>query len=702
MSENINTALAMALIRHLTFLERLENNEIKAINKVLKQKSAEIAQLMRANADIATGSTELSTLTLDQQRRLFDLHRQIDAALIAGQVAVTERLSTALYDFARQEREILIELLNANIPPQTGLTLQLKVLPLEDIAAIVNTPLGGILFQDRLAQDTFLASNRIKASLVNSLLSGKNITQAARDVQRILGDALITRAETLVRTEYARVQTQVNLAAMRDNAEFLKGFIFVGTLDFKICPICKRLHGRFFKVNHNFIIPVHPRSYSDDTEVYTDKGWKLVKDVTTDDKCLSLNPENFDLEYKQVKRTYAHHEAQMAHFTSRNFDLMVTLDHDVFCKRNEKAWTNKRNWEFIEAQKVPTEASFYRSSEWQGKEDKIVEVDGMEFSTSWFVRFMGWYLSEGSLNGNRVNISQSRKANPKNYQEIYDLISERYAYVGQHKDKLSFNDKKLVEYLQKFGRSYEKYIPIEIRDLSAKYLRQFLDAYLAGDGYERKAKKWKGGDFRNGRVYDTSSKAMADHLGELILKCGNRPSFSLQRKKGKEHVFRNGIYILNHDVWRITECYGQTSRMKSCKNDKSGIERNIINYDRMSYCVEISEWHTLLVRRNGRVVWSGNCRCTWIPQVKNWRDLGLTDADVPKDIRDLFDGKPPDMPLDYDEFLRTQSDAFQKDALGLARWKLWKQGYSVKQMATDTRALTLDEIRAKTKQYARQ
>lgn len=31
------------------------------------------------------------------------------------------------------------------------------------------------------------------------------------------------------------------------------------------------------------------------------------------------------------------------------------------------------------------------------------------------------------------------------------------------------------------------------------------------------------------------------------------------------------------------------------------------------YCVELPKWHTLLVRRDGAGVWSGNCRCTTIP-----------------------------------------------------------------------------------------
>jgi len=35
-----------------------------------------------------------------------------------------------------------------------------------------------------------------------------------------------------------------------------------------------------------------------------------------------------------------------------------------------------------------------------------------------------------------------------------------------------------------------------------------------------------------------------------------------------------------------------------------------ILYDDMVYSVELSEWHTLWVRRNGKEAWCGNCRCS--------------------------------------------------------------------------------------------
>ena len=37
----------------------------------------------------------------------------------------------------------------------------------------------------------------------------------------------------------------------------------------------------------------------------------------------------------------------MIHFYSKNFDLLVTPEHDMFAKRRGRYWTNKREWEFI-------------------------------------------------------------------------------------------------------------------------------------------------------------------------------------------------------------------------------------------------------------------------------------------------------------------------------------------------------------------
>ncbi len=41
----------------------------------------------------------------------------------------------------------------------------------------------------------------------------------------------------------------------------------------------------------------------------------------------------------------------------------------------------------------------------------------------------------------------------------------------------------------------------------------------------------------------------------------------------------------------------------------SSVKRQIVNYNDWTYCVDLEKYHTLLTRRNGKMVWSGNCRC---------------------------------------------------------------------------------------------
>ena len=38
-----------------------------------------------------------------------------------------------------------------------------------------------------------------------------------------------------------------------------------------------------------------------------------------------------------------------------------------------------------------------------------------------------------------------------------------------------------------------------------------------------------------------------------------------------------------------------------------------IFYNDYVYCVEVKKYNTLLVRRNGKICWSGNCRSTTVP-----------------------------------------------------------------------------------------
>jgi intein/homing endonuclease len=137
-------------------------------------------------------------------------------------------------------------------------------------------------------------------------------------------------------------------------------------------------------------------------------------------------------------------------------------------------------------------------------------------------------------------------------------------------------------------------------------IKEFLNAFLAGDGNVKQGKFWKGYQFKESNSYFTSSDKLAGDIGELLMKAGKSASYKLLKTRGKEVKFKNGTYTINHDVWIIHEG-------NSLHNARDKISREIKDYNKNVYDVELEKYHVLLTRRNGKVVWSGNCRSTIIP-----------------------------------------------------------------------------------------
>ena len=98
---------------------------------------------------------------------------------------------------------------------------------------------------------------------------------------------------------------------------------------------------------------------------------------------------------------------------------------------------------------------------------------------------------------------------------------------------------------------------------------------------------------------------MRDDIGELIMKAGGRPSFSIQESSKKGSKCFNGKYTINEDVWTIRWC-------RNIRSTVENIQKTEVDYSGYVYCVDLEKYHTLLVKRNGKVTWSGNCRSTTV------------------------------------------------------------------------------------------
>jgi len=354
----------------------------------------------------------------------------------------------------------------------------------------------------------------------------------------------------------------------------------------------------------------HPNCYSKDTEVYTDKGWRLFSELSGDEKILSLNPETHCLEWVSYRGVISYrYSGNMMRFKSNSLDLLVTPDHNMYVGMNTHIGDKKViHYRLIPAEQLKDRNfKIPRTARWEGG-SSVRKFMGVPIEQ--FAKLLGYYLSEGHAEYDpknrryRVSICQHDKRN----MEIMRNDLKSLGFYECH-NRLILSGKEFASYFLQLGKAHEKHIPDWFMEQPPEILRLFLDAYRLGDGSTRTVERQERNLRSVERKYFTSSKRLADQIGECILKVGNYPYFYLQKVSGKRCSFRNGDYIINHDVWVIAENTSPHSvhnASPSCRH--RGIQITDEPYNDMVYCVELEKNHVLWVRRNGRTAWCGNCR----------------------------------------------------------------------------------------------
>jgi len=461
---------------------------------------------------------------------------------------------------------------------------------------------------------------QIRTSIASGRATGKSPQKIAREVRDLLQNrgftALIDRggrewalsrySEMLARTHLIRANTEATLNRAVEYGVDLMEVSTHGADD----KLCGPEEGKIYSASGNSQNypelttrpPYHPNCFDKETEIYTDKGWQYIKDVDTEDTALSLNPDTLDLEMVEIKNTIEATADKMVSIKNKYMNMLVTPDHDVFYKTD---WKHKNDgaFTFVKAEDLVGKKSgtFYASSKWVG-EETISEEEA---------EFMGWYLSEGYVSKVKdsyiIGITQSKEINPEKFAmalEAVEAFTDKNICVDDN--SIRFYDKELGKELVRYGKSHEKFVPDNIKQAKPYLIRKFLDAYLLGDGYTHN----RNNDYNfesTEKIYSTSSKKMADGIGELIIKVGKRPSYHLAQNKGKEVTHKNGTYTTNHNQWSIRECSHQFLSMQNATSE-------IVAHNGKVYCVELKKYHTLLTRRNGQVLWNGNCTHTLIPR----------------------------------------------------------------------------------------
>lgn len=376
------------------------------------------------------------------------------------------------------------------------------------------------------------------------------------------------------------------------------------------------------------------KCFDDKTEILTETGWKLFKDLLPTDMVASLGSDGMGRFVKPLARIAYPYKGRMYGLAARRADYLVTPGHRVWRRDHVKTG---RGYYCLDSQKVhgtaqvfmtaapfdlssrtPTPPTFSIPDAVSAKTKAPMGCQ-REFPTLPFVKLLGVYLAEGNIRhatfieedkatDYAVVLTQSEKAHPEQAAEIKRLLeacSLRYTYDGRQFIILS--NKALSLWLKPLGKAADKHVPEFIKLADEATIRAFLEGLWLGDG-----------DKTRNKSYFTSSVRLRDDVQHLFALLGE--TFVIHTRDAREHQ--------NHDSHELYRQPGNETGTRDNYKHAYYVEEN---YDGWVYCVAVGGEGVVYTRRNGKTMWNGNCEISRI----------IPDDQMPRGE----DGKPFEMLL---------------------------------------------------------
>lgn len=364
--------------------------------------------------------------------------------------------------------------------------------------------------------------------------------------------------------------------------------------------------------------------YSADTEVLTETGWKLIKDVKFGEKVVSLNLENQKLESSKVIDTVEwKSEGKAIKFEGIGVDLLVSDQHRMVVVENNKA-------------------TFKLARDLVGTNPRLLKnCTTVQFSKESFEykqgKFLGFYLGNGwkyksEASGNSgIVVCKGDKHGEEVIRCIAEIASELFTgnsvtiYEKSGVYHCKIDGKSVYEEFKVHGNSTEKNIPDWVWETSGEMKAGVFDGMLLADSNILQQS--------GGLKYYTSSRKMADSFQRLCLEVGVSGTLATDNRVGSvsEGVDSQGktysIKTKNIGYRVSVNMHRNTPKLKK--------QPSVVEYNGDFVCISLEKNHTLYVRRNGKTVWSGNCDAQ--PEIRRLAEVML-DCFENEDPAQLYHG----------------------------------------------------------------
>ena len=286
--------------------------------------------------------------------------------------------------------------------------------------------------------------------------------------------------------------------------------------------------------------------YDDQTEVLTQHGWKLFKDLTEEDEVATRQLDDPHIVYaKPTAHAASLYEGPMYRLEQRHVDLSVTPNHRMVTSYKRCDGTEAMRFE--EAKNIFGQYNRYSlTSEWKGEERET-------------------------------------------------FTSPAYALSEEHTAQKPAIESPMDDWLRILGcclvEGTIECIPRELLNLSKRQLGILFESMMSGNDMEMLYE-------HNDGYYSASSKQFADDVQELAIKLGLSANITRLEKEEDKGWSRNVEYRVNFTKTTLFEVNQQP------ENPDDWIEE----YAGMVYCCEVPGDGVVLVRRHGKAIWCGNSK----------------------------------------------------------------------------------------------
>lgn len=348
-----------------------------------------------------------------------------------------------------------------------------------------------------------------------------------------------------------------------------------------------------------------------ETEVLTQRGWLPFPELTTENELATVDPATQRLTYEKPLRVIAKQfSGDLYQVSNQRHDFAVTADHKMLVRCwDERARTLGKEYTFVnmsdlgwyvglmpkvyyagsrasDTYTIPGIPGYKRSSQ---------RVDLTVPMTVW-LEFLGIYLADGTMltstskRPNKIQIAATKERKKTYFRQVLESLGLNCLEL---KDRFTFENARIYRHMESLGLkgvyAAEKFVPRFVFEQTAETIEHFLHGHRQGDGSAQNG-TW---------THYTSSTQLADDLAELIVLAGGQVGVHIRAPRTV--VIKGRTIEGHHSEYSI----------RHIKGVKSSIERrhdvSVVHYDGMVYCAEVPTYHTLVTRRNGKILISGNC-----------------------------------------------------------------------------------------------